>query len=325
MSATRESSAGLTYRLYRDADRPALQKLWNEETKWGNLTRDLWDEWFVNTPYDPAIIGVVEDESGRIVGQAVGLPTLVQVDDRQVRALRLSSGILQERVRKRRLSGDDHPIIRCFQCLRESAAVSRVYELVYGLPVYAWTPAFKNLAGYQVQEYHCVERSLSRETGDSRGLTVKQASGFGLEYERLWEEARQSFPIECGVVRNRRWLDFRSSGRLVLEIRSAKSGRLEGFVAIRKDGLIADVLTRRKELLVGALEAVLHQFPRTSDRSLGQPQRLKAMETSVLKPALEALGFERSSYRFAFFCRQLGSAVSAKQIAPARWYVTPGD
>ena len=93
----------LTYRLSQEADAPGLLRLWGENAP--GYHSDARRRWYVDsTPYGPNLAVVAVDENGDIAGQIILTPSRVLIDEREVRALRLSTVVL-----RRGLAGSSLP------------------------------------------------------------------------------------------------------------------------------------------------------------------------------------------------------------------------
>ncbi len=326
----------LQYRLYCDEDLPGLRRLWQEETRWGDITPEVWRQWYVDTPHGPCLVVVAEDESGEIAGQEVFTPSCAVVGDREVRALRLSAPILRKELRRESLRRVDHPVIGLYMAAAEAAS-AQGFHAVYALPEYGWLPFFRwaprfGLPRFADAEYNCVSLPVSSAltfdgTIETDDLTARAVTEFGEEYDELWLSAKESFPINCGVVRRRDWLRFRNEGRIAVEVRDKRDGSLVGYTATKKQtGLLADALARRPADLTKVLASTLKWL--ATERGRLAPQELthlKVMETPALRPALQALGFVVTDYKFAFTCSTFDSTLKPEAIAPERWYIMPGD
>jgi hypothetical protein len=328
-------SERLTYRLFCEDDLPGLLRLW-EGAGWGTLTPEQWRAWFVEGPQGPSLVTVGVDERGEVAAQEMFAPSRAVVGGREVRALRFSAPILREDLRGRLLRSPDHPFVGLYKAAA-GAAAERGFSVVYSLPEYAWLPVFRiaprcGVRPFAEAAYACAslpfEAARSAAVrGAAEGLEARAVEEFGDEYEGLWREARASFPIDCGVVRDRDWLAFRNSGRIAVEVRDASDGGLVGYSATKRaTGLVADLLAREPAELKRVVAATLRWLERERGGSVPEAlTHLKVMRTPTLAPALDALGFEPSDYRFAFTCNSFDSSLALEEIAPERWYVLPGD
>jgi len=312
-----------------------MLRLWEAESGWGAITEKQWREWYLETPHGESLVVVAAQESGEVVGQQVFTPTLVEVNDRELRALRLSAPILHKDFR-RQIRRTDHPMIGLYLTAME-LAVEQKYSFIYALPEYAWLPFFQwltrsGLHPFATAEYGCLALALD-ENADSidvsaiNGLTVSIAAEFGEDYNKLWNEAKKSFPINCAVIRKPHWLNWKIGGHLTLEVRHASDRSLVGYVAVKKEsGLLVDMLARKPEDLSGVVIAALRMLKSEEGRAtLNGINSLKAMETPILRPLLRELGFAPVEFKFAFICDNLDPLLADETIAPEQWYLMPND
>jgi hypothetical protein len=329
-----EMQEQLTYRLFENEDLPGLLRLW-EEAGWGTLAPEQWREWFVHGPQGPSLVTVAIDARGEVAAQEVFAPSRAVVGGREIRALRVSAPILREEIRGGSLRDGAHPIYGLLKA-GEAAAAADGFSVIYSLPEYGWLPVFRTLPRvgiprYGEAAYGCASLPLEAASAleiecAARGFAACGGSEFGEEYENLWRQAKETFPIDCGVVRDTAWLRFRNSGRITVEVREAATGRLAGYSAMKKQtGLVADLLAREPGELKHVLAATLRWLEANrSDLPAGMTH-LKVMRTPALASAVDALGFARDEYRFAFFAKAFDSAVTHEGVAPERWYILPGD
>ena len=321
----------LTYRLFEDGDLPELLGLW-EEAGWGTLTAEQWREWFVDGPQGPSLVTVAVDERGQVAGQEVFAPSRAVVDGREVRALRVSAPIVREELRGGSLRDGAHPIYGLLKA-GEAAAAACGFSIIYSLPEYGWLPVFRimprvGISAFAEAAYACgsfpIEAARAPEIESAaRGFEARGVTEFGDEYEELWRQAKESFPIDCGVVRDTTWLRFRNSGRIAIEVRERSTGALVGYSATKKQtGLVADLLAREPSELKNVLATTVRWLKDEWSVLHEALTHLKVMRTPILAPALDTLGFTPVDYRFAFTCKAFETALD---VAPERWYILPGD
>ena len=329
-------SKNITYRLFQDSDLPGVLRLWEEESGWGALTPELWRQWYRGTPFGDAVIAVAVDESGAIAGQETFVPARVAVGERVVKAWRLSAPILRNDLRRHSLGDMDHPTFRLYQTATHSAAVQGT-DIIYALPEVNWLPVFRVLARRRIvffsgAKYECLVLPLAASfsnDGDS-SFVVRTVNEFGDEYAALWHEAKNNFPIQCGVERSPLWLGYKNGAHLTLAAYD-QHDRLTGYGAInRRTGLIADWLTRRPADTVKVLAAIVHYLATQHTAGVKTiPSVIKAMSTPILNDALRTLGFMPIDFHFAFVCAlrdpNAATELSAEAIRPEHWYLMPGD
>jgi hypothetical protein len=90
-------------------------------------------------------------------------------------------------------------------------------------------------------------------------LSVRPVTDFGTQYERLWQAAKDSFPIACGVVRSSSLLRYNSAHSLTLEVCDRRYGTLVGYASVRRQPpLLYDILARSPATLTPVLAGVLN-------------------------------------------------------------------
>jgi ribosomal protein S18 acetylase RimI-like enzyme len=317
------TAEALLYRPFRDDDLPGVLRLWEEESGWGAITPEKWRRWYVDRPDGPCLVMVAEDGGGQVAGQLVFAPAAVRVDGEPVAAVRVGAPIVARARRRRSVRHPEHPATRLYREGARAAAAAG-FRLLYALPEHGWLPFFRWLGGFAETAPGCLALAPSAAAaGLAKRFRAAPSAGFGAEYDALWEQAAASFPVRCGLERGADRLRYRIGGHRVLEVRDG-GGALAGYAAVhRRTALLEDLLARDPAELtavVAATLAFLAEMP--AGDAIGE---LKAMDTPVLRPALEALGFTPVDYRFAFVCTALDPSLSLDRIDPARWYLTPGD
>ncbi|MEJ7577423.1 MAG: hypothetical protein WKF74_10515 [Pyrinomonadaceae bacterium] len=328
----------LTYRLFEERDLPSLLRLW-EEAGWGTLTEEQWREWYVETPHGACLITVAVDGRDEVVAQEMFTPSVVCVGEKEVRALRFSAPILRQELQGESLRSGDHPMINLYKTAAEAAA-QQGFSVVYSLPERGWLSIFRLAPRFGVppfteSDYACVSLPIEAKQGGvdnsiralADGVAARPVAEFGKEYDELWLAAKKSFPIHCGVVRQRDWLRFRNGGRIAVEVRDSLDNSLVGYTATaKKNGVLADILARHPRDLERVLAATLVWFGEERGRSVPEAMtHLKVMRTPVLALVLENFNGETLDYKFAFTCNTFDPSLPLEAIAPERWHVMPGD
>jgi hypothetical protein len=317
MSQTAMNSR-LTYRLHRDEDIPALLRLWEENTDWGQLTDEQWRKWYVNTPHGPCLIPVAVDEAGTIRGQAVFTPARLAFGDEELKVLRISAPILQKQLRAIQRP---HPAL-CLYDVAMEAASAQGYRLFYAYPDQSLAPFFRHIKNVRLLELNSVVCDWNSEGPPiGRELSVTPATRFGDEYQHLWDESRSAFPIAVGITRSPEWLRYRNGGRLALEVRDVRQN-LVGYVAFRtRTDLLNDCVARTSEELTDVLSAAIRWLGKQPDR----PKLVKAMASPIIWPALEAAGFTPEKFKFLFAYCALDPGLRIEAFDLDSWHLMPGD
>src|SRR6187200_2084133 len=102
-------TAELTYRTYEDKDLPGILQLWEQYSGWGAITLEQFDKWYLQTPYGPCVVIVAVNNEEEIVGKIAFIPTVVNLNGREIKAIRGSAPILNPECRRFNLNQADHP------------------------------------------------------------------------------------------------------------------------------------------------------------------------------------------------------------------------
>ena len=156
-------TAELTFRLADDEDLPAVLRLWEHETAWGTLTPEMWHRWYIETPFGRSLVVVAVDEHGEIAAQVVLTPSRLLVDEKEMRAVRLSALTLRKDLRNVPLQNAAHPVRHlCFAAIEAAKAAG--YGLLYCLPWAGLSPLLRRVAGavegLQTVKYGCAAVSI---------------------------------------------------------------------------------------------------------------------------------------------------------------------
>jgi hypothetical protein len=329
---------GLTYRLLTDADVPAVLRLW-EEAGWGTLTAEQWRSWYVDTPWGASIVAGLVDATGAVLGQIVLSPIGAELDGRPLRAMRVSAPILSHALRTPTVRRPNHPIPRLLS-LAGAEARRQGVGLLYAVPEAAWLPVFAALrrhddpilwfqtAAYPCRELRLADADARARCGALAGATRAEAiAEFDDEHAALWTAARAPLGVRCALARDVPTLRYKNGGHDAVAVRDPIGGALLGYVAVkRRSGLIVDAVAATPELLAPVLAAAACWLAARPPADADAPVTLKAMETSLLRPALDALGFTAvPAFTFAFACNGIDAGVPAEAVAPDRWFLMPGD
>lgn len=326
-----------SYRTGGRADLPSLLHLW-EQAGWGTLTPEQWTNWYERGPCGPSIVSLARDEE-RVFGQLVLSPSRLVVDGREVDAMRISAPILDRQDRIARGVTADHPIIGLTRAATLEAC-ERGVAVLYAQPDASWLSFVERtnrlndpLLTYDARKIACVGRSLDgvepRVAQLAEACTVERITAFDERHEALWRRACVEWPIACGIVRSKEWLQYRNGGHLALEVRDVAAQRLLGYAVIRRDTmLLHDVLTATPADMEFVLAAIVGWLVGPDGRDVGShaagAPMLKAMDVVMLHDVLARLGFRPIDFAFAFMCIAL-DATLAPAIAPERWFMMPAD
>jgi hypothetical protein len=322
----------LTYRLYEEKDLPGIISIWEKESGWGGITEQQFYDWYINTPYGRCIIIVATDSSNEIVGQTVFTPTRIYLDQKELKAFRISAPILNAQIRKVSLKQYDHP---AFGMMRygTKVAIESGFSIGYVLPAVGWISLLKLLPSfglpYKLVPYECFGVSLTDistyvNPGNGIDISVSIIKKFTPEYDSLWNDAVTTLPVECGIVRKSKWLQYKLGGHIVFEVR--KSNQLFGYVAVKNSGLLVDIFAKSIADIRICLNAVLRSIHHSNPEKIQTEWKdLKGMFTPTAKLFLSEVKYEMINFQFAFGYCPLDERISPDNLDPKRWFIMPDD
>ncbi len=327
----------LTFRLFQPDDIAGVLQLWEESSGWGSISEEQFCEWYVETPYGEALLVVALDEANCVVGQEVFIPSKVYVDGTEKKALRISAPILAKEFRGE-INDGPQTIIEMYR-VGIKAAIEKGYSIIYFFPVVSYLPFFRrfsSLLGLKANQFiattfDCYALStlsrLAENLAVEEAVEVSIATEFNEEYDRLWQDAKNEFPINCAVVRSSGWLKWKLGSHCVFEVRRKEDKELIGYAAIKKKtGLLVDALARTPKDLETVVRTAIETLLESNDlKNHAKIEEIKIMKTDVLASIIEKLGFIRNEFQFGFYCYSLDDTIAMQSLEPSRWYLMPND
>ena len=323
-------AGNLTYRLYQEEDLPTLVQLWEEETKWGEITPHKWRQQFVETPYgDTSIVLTIDADSGQILGQFIFIPCLVCVNGREVPAFRPFASIVSKAARG--LLGDTHPSIGMYG-YGAKVVQARGGGLIYMVPDRNWVRTLRLGPTVQCASFPLwsLPMPLTEPLPLDDGYTVRSLDVWDHRVDDLWKAASRLHG--CQIVRNSHTLQWKigSSDYTVTVVE--RQGEMVGLVASQQKGdrqwlicdlLVADAGDSLHNTLIAATN-VAHSQAIISERE--KPiTKVAVLATPIMEPVVRTLGFVRDAYDFPLVVHILDPNISMDEVAPTRWYVSAND
>ena len=330
----------LTLEFHDVADLPDLDRLWREETDWGEQTQEL-RRWFMQAPFGkPAVVVASDGETGKAVGQFRFMPMRVSVNGRDVSAVRPFGTIVTKDAHE---AADgrgtlDNPIAVMYLRAVEEYR-SRGVGLMYIVPDERWVGLFKRWASalrmFQIEYASFPLWSLPLPLAGGplplgEGFTAAPLAAWDERVDRLWAAARRLHG--CMAVREACVLRWRLSQAAFTVTAVERGGELVGLVASREKGdrqwLVCDLLAADDgEALRATLAAAANAgHAETGSRAAANELRKVAvLATPVMEPAVRGLGFVRDEYDFPLVVHVLDESLRAEDVSPANWYVSAND
>lgn len=326
---------GLTYRMHRDEDEPALVRLWSEHGGWDQISAETWAQRLLHSPVGTAQITVAEDEtSGEIVGQLVFIPSLIAVQGQEISAVRPFAAILARTARGHRFMAANplnHPIIAMYRYATKTLKAAGI-GLVYTLPDPNWVPLLRMLPFARLASFPLwsLPLPLLEPFPLPDGFLARPWYQWDDRVDRLWTLAARLY--DCSVVRDTRFLPWKIGSGDYAVTAIERGDELVGLVASRAKGdrqwLICDVLPADTgPALEATLKAVCNVAHAAAIDASPEKPIIKAaiLATPMFQPVLQAIGFQRDSYDFTLGTHILSSSLKKRAIAPGRWYISAND
>src|SRR5215210_4465047 len=90
------------YRMYNPEDIDPLVEFWNQNAGWDQIDRRQWETRFYHTPFGHSSVVLAEvKDSNEILGQFVFIPSVVNIDGREVKGFRPFAPVVKESVRSK--------------------------------------------------------------------------------------------------------------------------------------------------------------------------------------------------------------------------------
>jgi hypothetical protein len=319
----------LTYRLFENGDEEGILRLWEKDSGWGPITLQQFNDWFINTPYGECLIVVASDDANIIRGQIVFAPSTLVADHRKIKSLRAAAPIVESSIRYPSLRNPEHPVMRLMATGLEFAK-EKGYQFVFTFPAHAWISILKPFNqtlpyASEICDFSCFSISLKENdsTGDIENFSTDLIEQFSMEHEQLWGEAIKLMPVHCALHRDHRMLNRLGQHALKLETRSVVNDELLGFMIVKKDGLMIDLVARNQDDLVRVFEhslSTLRSFPEKNSLPF---QYLKGMTTPLTTEILKRNDHTKDSYQFAFGSWLLDEHLDFETLTTSRWYMMP--
>lgn len=328
------SKGNITYRVFENKDMESVIDLWKNHSGWGAITKDQFNKWNNENPYEPNLIILAADDEGMIVGQETFIPSRIYVYGKELKSLRVVAPILHENYRQPDLRNPLHPAIAMLKAGIDEAT-KRGYHFGYSFPAPGWLPIARLLSKFipnpsESALFECAAISLkTREnyTESDRLYHITIANEFSSEYDLLWNEAKDSLPVKCAIVRNAKWLQWKLGGHLIIELRRKSDNALRGYCAIKKNsGLIEDVFSATyPELEITLKQSVSMLHHNNSERIELSLDTLKIMLTGPIQKSINGLRYQKDTYNFAFGSVLFNRDLEMTEFQSSQWYMMPND
>lgn len=333
-SAPGSTSETLVFRTIRPEDRPALEQLWEEETRWGPLTPGQWSRFYEDNLNGSGLVVVATDlESSRVVGQFLFVAAQVSIHGRIISACRAYAPIVGKGMRMFRSPNlYEHPLFQ-MHAFGLSLLRERGVGLVYTIADPKWIRMLRmmpdvNLAVFELWSLPLpVPAAFALESD----CTVEPLLDHPGDVNEIWDRASALHNVI--VRRDAAAMNWRLDGATGVVVRRAH--RPVGLACLQifrklQQYLISDLLAiDDSEALRTTLVAVCNLARELSFADDPTRPMLKICllgSSPCIQPILQELGFERDPhYTYPLLVHNLDPALSPNEIAADRWYLTAND
>jgi hypothetical protein len=325
---------GLTYEFHGDATLPGLERLWREETDWGETTLDGLRQWFDAAPFGkPRIVVATDTATGEIVGQFRFMPSRVSVNGEALRAVRPFGTIITQKMRDAVESNNplEQPAVAMYtRAVEELQAAGE--QLIYMVPDPRWVRLFKMFPFLQAGSFPLwsLPLPLSKPLPLVKGYTSAPLAAWDERVDRLWEKSARLHG--CTVIRDAPTLRWKLAQANYTTTAVERGGELVGLVASRRKGdrqwLVCDLLAADAgDSLRATLAAVTNVAHEKSLDGAGDEtiHKVAALATPLMEATLRDLGYARDAYDFPIVVHILDDSLKAEDLHPSRWYVSAND
>jgi hypothetical protein len=320
-------------RFYNPNDIDDLVQFWNENGGWDVIDRNEWEKRFYNTPEGPSSIVIALDESQKIIGQFIFIPTKVRVGNEIVKAFRPQAPVVQNSVRATLgIETLIDYISSMYKLAIEKFIQEQVY-LIFMLPDRRWAHAFKFFKGAYVHSFPLWSFSLNNSQMFSlpASYTIETIKADDKRIDQLWRQSSEFF--ECSPVRDSSVLPWKLSLKDFSLVGIVHQERLTGVVASLysepdKQWLICDILAENEEALEVTIKAACNQAIKFRD-SLppfnDTLRKVAILATPKIEKVISRLQFYKDIYDFSVVIHILDPESEMDKLNPQRWYLTAND
>lgn len=318
----------IAFRQAERRDMQAIQKLWNENTTWGELKEETLRERVFEDPNKPLLLLAHDEKSHDLVGQFLFVPSLLWIRGHYKHAYRPAAPIVAKGWRNFGLNPLNHPVLRMYRegCTQLKSQGS---PLIYMVPSATWTRLFKIFPEYKVGKFPLFKLSTDERSAQiPSGISFKELSAFGQKVDILWDKFKELHSISVARNSSALPMKIRDSGATTISVE--KGSELIGLLCMkRKDRqwLINDIMFADADDSLAALgEVALYYGQMHNRRHNTGLEKVSLLATKLMIPTLTKVGFTEDSYSFPLVVQTLTDGSDEYgDLSPEEWFVAAGD
>jgi hypothetical protein len=320
------------YRMYNPEDIDPLVEFWNQNAGWDQIDRRQWETRFYHTPFGHSSVVLAEDkDSNEILGQFVFIPSVVNIDGREVKGFRPFAPVVKESVRSKMGFVKVAEIVLNMYNFAVDQFKKEGVGLMHMLPDPRWSRAFQFLRDVQTGYFPLwsLPLPLNKSFDIPEGFEVEPVKPTDEHINDLWNKANRLYG--CMLNRSAKALPWKIRYSSYQMLSVLKDKELIGFSASRgirdNQWLICDMLTADgNESLLTTIKATCNmgqEFATTHEEAA--IRKVAVLATPLIQQQIETLDFKKDTYQFPVVIQVLDSSLSKEQVAPERWYVSAND
>jgi hypothetical protein len=317
----------LTFRMNTPDDKQGLIDLWTGEAEWDQIDETVWNHRFGKADIALAI----DEETTKIVGQIIFIPTPVSINGQEVKSYRPFAIFLTKAARSfQSLNPFNHPAFKLYKVATDEFRKKGV-SLIQMLPDPLWGRMFQLAPNFQFAKFPLMSLKLPFSEPFALGNDYKSVEILPTDkrLDELWEKSAEFYG--CSTVRNSEMLAWKTSHHQYFYLGLERNGELVGFSSSRfksrdRQWLICDVLAADSAAFEVMIKASCNQADEFKQNNPVETlDKVAILATEKMLLPLEKMDFYRDKYNFLFVVHILDESLKSDLVAPSKWYVAAND
>lgn len=317
----------MTFRMSNPDDKQGLLDLWTGEAEWDQIDETVWNHRFGNADIALAI----DEETGKIVGQIIFIPTPVSINRTEVKGYRPFAIFLTKAARSfQSLNPLKHPAFKMYKMATDNFRKNGA-GFIQMLPDPLWGRMFQVAPNFQFAKFPLMSLKLPLSSPFPIGNDYKTVEIHPTDkrLDALWENSAKFYG--CSTVRNSESVTWKTSHHQYYYRGLEKNGELVGFSSSRfksrdRQWLICDILAADFESFETIIRATCNQADEFKQENPAETlDKVAILATEMMSSTLEKMEFYRDKYNFLFVVHILDESLKSDLVSPSKWYVAAND
>lgn len=304
-------------------DYDKLVTFWNQNSGWDIITKDIWEDRFINAPYGPSVVLIVESKQ-KILAMLIFILFKVTLGQKEVNGCRPFAAIADKSIRK--ISGMKYIgqlINKGFKTMKEKGN-----DIMIMLPDPRWKRHLR-LIRINSYEFPLFKKLLVSDFKYSKNteLFTKIIDFENHEINDLWNKVQNQNVYM--ISRYRKILKWKNSHRDYKIIGIYQNNKLLGIATYLEkvqdkqiqicDVLIADLKNQEKVF------TQISRFLNSEYKDNLEYKKIVILVTKSIRKSLINVGFEPDDYNFLFCIKRLNKNISIDTLNISNWYLSAND